>query len=527
LEPNSRTHNEEVKIAEKPRPATDLATSEVAAAGLHAGDLPRQIVIAAAIVAIATAISLALRPQFAATNIAMIYLLGVVATALRCNRNISVAACFASVAAFDFFCVPPYFTLVVSHSQYLITLVGMLVVALVISTQTSRVRAQAAAALGREARTETLYRLSGRLADKNQVFELARAAADFAEETFGLSAVIFLPGEGRISFSRRTSDLLLLPRAEEAAAQWVFENGMRAGAGTRQFRDSSGLYVPLKGSRNIEGVLAVVPPQGKSLDQERVHLLELFAGQTALAIERTASQHAADEARFKMQAEEMRSSLLSAVSHDLRTPLASITGAASTLRSQEEKLPIETRHELLDSIADEADRLGRLVANLLDITRLESGVEVRKDNYPLEEIVGSVLRRMERQLRNRPVLTRLPESLPLVHVDDVLIGQLLVNLLENANKYTPEGTPIELAAEADGDAVVLDVLDRGPGFPEGDERRIFEKFYRRGIKGVRGVGLGLPICKAIVEAHRGTIEAFNRPGGGAIFRIRLPLGTQL
>jgi two-component system sensor histidine kinase KdpD len=182
---------------------------------------------------------------------------------------------------------------------------------------------------------------------------------------------------------------------------------------------------------------------------------------------------------------------------------------------------------LLDSIADEADRLGRLVANLLDITRLESGVEVRKDNYPLEEIVGSVLRRMERQLRNRPVLTRLPESLPLVHVDDVLIGQLLVNLLENANKYTPEGTPIELAAEADGDAVVLDVLDRGPGFPEGDERRIFEKFYRRGIKGVRGVGLGLPICKAIVEAHRGTIEAFNRPGGGAIFRIRLPLGTQL
>jgi two-component system sensor histidine kinase KdpD len=217
---------------------------------------------------------------------------------------------------------------------------------------------------------------------------------------------------------------------------------------------------------------------------------------------------------------------LSAVSHDLRTPLASITGAATTLRSQGDKLSAETRHELLDSIADEADRLGRLVANLLDITRLEAGVELRRDGYPLEEIVGSVLQRMERQLRHRPIETTLPENLPMLYVDDVLIGQLLVNLLENADKYTPADTPVEIAAAVDGDAVVLDVLDRGPGFAEGDEQRIFEKFYRRRMNGARGAGLGLPICRAIVEAHRGSIEAFNRSGGGAVFRIRLPLARQ-
>jgi two-component system sensor histidine kinase KdpD len=203
--------------------------------------------------------------------------------------------------------------------------------------------------------------------------------------------------------------------------------------------------------------------------------------------------------------------------------LASITGAASTLRSQEDKLPAETRYELLDSIADEADRLGRLVANLLDITRLESGIEVRRDAYPLEEIVGSVLQRMERQLRHRRIETHIPEDLPMLYVDDVLIGQLLVNLLENANKYTPQDAAIELGAEAHGDAITIEVRDRGPGFEEGDERRIFEKFFCRTVKGVRGVGLGLPICRAIVEAHRGTIEAFNRPGGGAVFQIRLPL----
>jgi len=324
--------------------------------------------------------------------------------------------------------------------------------------------------MGREARTQMLYRLSGRLAGESRVFDIARTASAFAEEVFPCRVVIFFPEDGRIDFSRRSSDVLPLPRSEEPLAQAVFESGEKAGPGTRKSRQASALYVPLKGAREVTGVLAAIPNSSTPLDREQIQLLELFANQTALAIERTSSHHAAEEARVRMQTEEMRSALLSAVSHDLRTPLASITGAASTLRSQSDRLSPDTRNELLDSIADEAERLGRLVANLLDITRLESGIELRRDGYPLEEIVGSVLQRMERQLRNRPVETRLPENLPMVYVDDVLTGQLLVNLLENADKYTPEGTPIELTASANEDAVVLEIRDRGPGFAEGDER---------------------------------------------------------
>jgi len=282
--------------------------------------------------------------------------------------------------------------------------------------------------------------------------------------------------------------------------------------------------VPLKGVSRIVGVMAILPsPQGETLKTDQQHLLDLFANQTALAIERNLSQNAADDARMQMETEEMRSSLLSAVSHDLRTPLASITGAATTLRSQSDKLAPQVRDELLESISEEALRLSRLVGNLLDMTRLESGVELRRDLYPLEEIVGSALQRLEPQLAGRDMLVSLPEDLPLVNADDVLLGQVLVNLIENATKYSPPASAIEIAAQAVAGAVQLEVRDRGPGFAPGEEKRLFEKFYRGQSEGVRGAGLGLAICRAIVVAHRGSIEALHRPGGGAIFRIRLPL----
>ena len=336
--------------------------------------------------------------------------------------------------------------------------------------------------------------------------------------------MIFLPEDGRISFAQRSCDRLPISRDEEPIAQWVLDHGEKAGRGTENYSGAAAFYLPLKGAREIAGVMAIVAGDNGSFAGDQTQLLELFAHQTATAMESARSQQSAEAARIQMQSEQMRSSLLSAVSHDLRTPLASITGAASTLRSQGEKLLPETRQELLDSIAEEAERLSRLVSNLLDMTRLESGVELRRDLYPLEEIVGSALQRMERQLSQRRVTTHLPDSLPLVSGDDVLLGQVLVNLLENATKYTPEGTPIEVAAESSGDAITLEVRDRGPGFAPHEEQRIFEKFYRGRSDCARGAGLGLAICRAIVEAHRGTIEAFNRSGGGAVFRIRLPLG---
>ena len=469
-------------------------------------------------------VALGLRPYVTATNLVMVYLLGVVAVALSCGRQVSVLASFLSVAAFDFFCVPPYFTFRVHDYEYLLTFAAMLVVALVLSTQTARIRKQAADATVREARSETSYRLSRRLAGQNRVFDMARTAAEYTSEVFQASVVIFLPEDGRISFALRTSDRLPMSKEEEPIAQWVLEHGEKAGRGLETYNSATAIYLPLKGAREMVGVIAVVPGHNGSFAGDQMQLLEIFAHQTATAIESTRSQHAAEAARIQMQTEQMRSSLLSAVSHDLRTPLASITGAASTLRSQGEKLLPETRQELLESIAEEAERLSRLVSNLLDMTRLESGVELRRDLYPLEEIVGSALQRMEHQLSRRQVTTHLPDSFPLVSVDDVLLGQLLVNLLENATKYTPEGTPIEVAAESSSDAITLEVRDRGPGFAPHEEQRIFEKFYRGRSDGARGAGLGLAICRAIIEAHRGTIEAFNRAGGGAVFRIRLPVG---
>jgi two-component system sensor histidine kinase KdpD len=486
----------------------------------------REFAVAAAAVAVSTLVALALRPYLAPTNLAMVYLLGVVAVAMRCSRQVSVVTSFVGVAAFDFFCVPPYLTFVVADYEYLITFAGMLVVALVISTQTARIRTQAANAVEREARTETLYRLSRSLAGQTRVFEVARTAAECAEEVFQTPVVIFLPDDGKITFRRRTSEHLPIPRAEEAVAQRVFDHGQKAGKGIDARSDATAFYLPLKGSREVMGVMGILPGGDHRVSApDQVQLLEVFANQTALAIERTRSQHAAEAARMQMQTEEMRSSLLSAVSHDLRTPLASITGAASTLRSQGERLPPEVRKELLDSIAEEAERLSRLVSNLLDMTRLESGVELRRDLYPLEEIVGAALQRTECQLAGRRVTTQLPDSLPLVFVDDVLLGQVVLNLLENAVKYSPAETPIEIAAEAEPDTVTLEVRDRGPGFIPGEEQRVFEKFYRGKPQGARGAGLGLAICRAIVEAHQGTIEAFNREGGGAVLRTRLPLGN--
>jgi two-component system sensor histidine kinase KdpD len=487
----------------------------------------REAVLAAAIVSIATLASVALRDSLAPTNLAMIYLGGVVAVAMRCSRWISVTSSFLSVAAFDFFCVPPYLTFAVSDYQYVFTFAGMLIVALVVSTQTARLKEHAAHAAVREARTEALYRLSSKLAGETRVFEAARAAAALAEEVVGARVVMFLPEDGRLSFRRRTSDQLPVPPSEESIAQWVFDHGHKAGLRTDAHADATALYIPLRGARETFGVLAVLPdPENRIFAPEQQLLLEVFAGQTAVAIERTLSQRSAEETRVRMQTDQMRSSLLSAMSHDLRTPLASITGAASTLRSQGGRLPAETRQELLESISDEAERLGRLVGNLLDMTRFESGgVELRRDLYPLEEIVGTVLQRMESQLEGREVSTDLAENLPMVFVDDVLLGQVLWNLLENATKYTPPASPLDLAAFEQEGAVIIEVRDRGPGVPPGEEERIFEKFYRgqsRTTSGkVPGAGLGLPICRAIVQAHRGTIQALARPGGGTIFQIRL------
>ncbi|MBY0505896.1 MAG: sensor histidine kinase KdpD [Bryobacteraceae bacterium] len=478
---------------------------------------------AATAVALCTLVSLLLRPALAPTNLAMIYLLGVTVVAMRCARRVSFMAAFLSVAAFDFFCIPPYLNFSVNDYEYLLTFAVMLTVGLCISGLTARVRQQAEHAVERESQTQALYQFTRELGGETRRFEVARLAGRIIGDIFSAPVVIFLPDEaGRISLKRRTTEQLPLPASEEGIAQWVFDHGERAGQGEDTLPGASATYLPLGTAPRVHGVLAIL---GEAVRlPERRHLLEVFAGQTALALERATSGAAAAEVARRMEAEQMRNSLLAAVSHDLRTPLASITGAATSLLAHGEGFDEGTRRGLLEDIAEEAARLGRLVNNLLEMSRLESGAEVKRGWHPLEEIVGAALTHLDHRLAGRAVKVDLPPDLPLVSVDDVLLEQVLINLFENAVKYTPAGSPVDLVAGREGDAVSLEILDRGPGWPPGEERRVFDKFFRGPAGNQPGAGLGLAICRAVIAAHGGAIEARNREGGGAVVKVTLPIG---
>jgi two-component system sensor histidine kinase KdpD len=482
------------------------------------------------VVAACSAVAALMFPHFAPANLIMVYLLGTILAAWWLGRGPSILVSVLSVAAFDFFFVTPYLTFAVSDTQYLVTFAVMLAVAIVISTLTTRVRAQAEASRQRERRTAALYSMTQELASKRGLDELLRATTRHVAEVFSSRVAVFLPdSDGQLA--RRAGELGPGPddASELGVARWVHEHGQLAGRGSATLPGARALYLPLTAARGTVGVLGVVPPSDEALAApEQLHLLETFAAQTALAIERVALVDEAQQARLRSETERLRNSLLSAVSHDLRTPLATITGSASALVEQETELDATERRELAQAIQEEADRLNRLVQNLLEMTRLESGgVRLRKDWLPLEEVVGSALARVEKHLGRRRVDIRLPRDLPLVPLDPLLVEQVLINLLDNAIKYTPSDTPIEISAAVEGPAVSVTVADRGPGFAPGEEARVFDKFYRGQDTGARsGAGLGLAIARGIVEVHGGQITAEPRAGGGALFRFTLPLETK-
>ncbi len=484
-------------------------------------------VAALVVVAISTAIAWAMFPYFAVSNLIMVYLLGVIIVATRYGRGGSLLATLLSVAAFDFFFVPPYFTFAVSDTQYVVTFAVMLVVALVISGLAVRIRAQAESARERARRMASLYAMSRELASTRGVRGLLEVAVRHISEVFGARVVVLLPqSDGRLAPDEGAVAQFPLDASELAVSQWVHEHGQVAGQGTDTLPGASGLYLPLTGSRGSVGVLGLRPQDPRPLQApEQLHQLETFASQTALAIERARLAEEAEQAQVRAETERLRNSLLSSVSHDLRTPLASITGAASTLLDNEAHLDAGTRRDLLESLHEEADRLNRLVQNLLEMTRLESGaLQLHTEWHPVEEVVGAALGRFGKALAGRALTTRVPSDLPLVPMDDVLIEQVLINLLDNALKYTPPGSPIEVTAADTGGAVLIEVADRGPGLRPGEERRIFEKFHRsEATPTVRGAGLGLAICEGIVTAHGGRIWAENRPGGGITVRFTLPV----
>src|SRR5215813_6908716 len=489
------------------------------------------------VVMLCTALDWLLFPTFEKANLVMVYLLGVVVVAMHGGRFAALLASVLSVAAFDMFFVSPNMSLAVAHLEYLVTFGVMLLVALVISSLTVRLRQQAEAARHRERRTAALYALSRELASTRDTDGLLRAAARHVYEVFESQVSLLLPdatghlrqwdaGADGLSSGLGRQALFALDTKERAVAQWVYEHRQMAGLGTATLPSAEALYVPLLGTRGAVGVLGMRPAAPRRLlAPEQIHLLETFANQTALGLERATLAGEAQQAQVQVATERLRNSLLSTVSHDLRTPLTAIAGAASGLLEDNAPLDPSTRHELCQTIAEEAHRLNRLVNNLLDMTRLEAGaVQVHKEWQPLEEVVGAALTRLEAQLHDRPLTTHLPPDLPLVPLDTVLIEQVLINLLDNALKYTPPGSPLALTAWATEDAVTIEVADRGPGLPPGEEQRIFDKFYRVQRPPMpSGTGLGLTICRGLVEAHGGQMWAENRPGGGTVVRFTLPL----
>lgn len=475
---------------------------------------------------VATALATAVFDHLDHSDIILLYILGVVVVAVRFGRGPATLAAVLSVAAFDFFFTPPYFTFAVADGKYLLTFAVMLVVGLVISGLTERVRMQAEAARVRERRTAALYSLSREFAQLRHERDIAASAARHIGDSAGGRVVVLLPGaDGELVPVPGTHAELVADAREQSVARWAFEHGP-AGRGTDTLPAVAAMYSPLTAAGRTIGVLGLVPEHAGDLEDPQARaLLATYCNQTALALQRVMLAQEADHAELRARAEEMRSSLLSSVSHDLRTPLAAVTGAASTLLQQGDELPAATRRDLLQAIHEEAARLGRIVANLLDMTRLESGALVlRKEWTPIEEPIGTALGRLEAQLGERAIRVDVAPDLPLVQLDPILAEQLLVNLLENAAKYGGDG-PIEVRAADNAGAVVVEVADHGPGIPSGSEQRIFEKFYRASQGGrAGGVGLGLAICRAIAMAHGGSITAANAPGGGAVFRATFPAG---
>jgi two-component system sensor histidine kinase KdpD len=481
---------------------------------------------ALAITAACTLLAQLMYPYLELSNLVMVYLLGVTATGLRFGRGPSVLGAVLNVAAFDFFFVPPRFTFAVSDAQYLVTFGVMLTIALVIANLMANVRQQTRVAGARERRTALLYRMSRELAATRGTAEIARIAVKHVAEGFQCAAVLLLPDhsgklqsprEPPVEGSYRGSDL--------AVAQWVLDHGRRAGFGSDTLPAAPALYLPLGDARRLLGVLAVLPHNRRLvLLPEQLHLLETFAGQIGLALEREKLSSQAETARIASQSESLRSTLLASISHDLRTPLAVLAGAGSALAQHGAALNENTRQALAQTIEIRAREMSELISNVLDLTRFESGaLALRRQWESVDDLAAVALERMHERLGDHPVDLQLADELPPVFVDATLIVQLLANLFDNFIKYTPAGSRVTVTAVPEGAFLRVMVDDDGPGLPPGDPARLFDKFQRGDGEGViAGVGLGLAICRAIAQAHGGSIRATARPGGGARFEFTLP-----
>jgi two-component system sensor histidine kinase KdpD len=473
-----------------------------------------------------TLVATPLRFYFDLANIVMLFLLTVVLVAVKFGRGPAVMAALVSVASFDFFFVPPRFSFTVTDVQYLLMFAVMLAVALITGQMTAGLRYQARVASYREERARALYEFARDMSSLLQTDQVVEAASKFISTTFQAKVAILIPDEqDRLQLATGAGPA---PNIDlRAAAQWAYDKAQPAGAGTDTLPSSEFLYLPLRAPMRTRGVLAIRAANRRVLMiPEQQRHLDTFAALVAIALERVHYVEVAQQALIRMESERLRNSLLSALSHDLRTPLAALVGLAEWLELTKPELA-GVQRDTARAIAEQARRMSALVNNLLDMARIQSGdVQLRREWQSVEEVVGSALKAAQPALTRHRVEVSLPRDLPLVEFDATLIERVLYNLLENAGKYTPEGTVVRIAAEASGNELRVAVSDNGPGVPQGQHEAIFDKFTRGSRESATpGVGLGLAISRAIVEAHRGRIWAEDNPGAGARFCFTLPLGN--
>lgn len=466
---------------------------------------------ALALTALATAAAWTMDGAHALASQAMAYLLVVVFAAFRYGRLDSVLAAFLGVGALNFFFVPPRYTLSVENTDYGFTLVVLLIVSLVVSGLASRLRAETAQARLRERRARQMHVLADSLAAASGVDALVQRSLEALRGEFG-DATLMLP---------RADGVLAVPEGVDAdASRWVLAQGVAIGPATGYWPELARWYVPLPGDAAALGVASVTAAArgGIAIAEDLEHLVAM-ARQIGLALQRERLALRARDSALEARAESLRNALLASISHDMRTPLAAILGAASTLTSQ--KLGDAERDALLHSIEDEARQMTATAENILQLARLTAdGASLRRGWESVGEIAGTVVGRLRRRGEARLAL-RVDDRLPLVEVDPVLVEQLLANLIDNALRHAPGDHPVEVSVTARDDHIEVTVEDRGPGIGPGDPALLFEKF-RRGAHAQGGAGLGLAICKAIVELHGGTLSAANRGGGGAVFLFTLP-----
>jgi two-component system sensor histidine kinase KdpD len=500
----------------------------------------RSLAIALAGVTAATAVGYPLKSSVAAANIAMLYLLMVAAVAYWGDRRSAAVSALLGVAAFDILFVPPFGSFAVSDTQYLITFAAMLTVGLSIAGLTARLRNAVETARERENRAAALYALSRELAAARDEPSVAAVTARHLHDGLRADAVVLGPGPDPSTLNTLaaagTPDWL--DTKERPVARWTIDHGKPAGAGTATLPASVARYVPVPagvGDRAALGLRTQAP-----LNPAQVMLAEAVASLAGQALDRVRLIDSREQARVEAESERLRNALLSSVSHDLRTPLAGIAGAASTIKDAGETLDPATRALLIDSIVGESARLNELIANLVFATRLDAeggGIDLRREWTTVEEIVGAGLAPHRDALAKRPFRVTGLADLPMLRVDNAMMPQVITNLIANALRHTPAGTPIAVSAWVDDDRVVVKVADEGPGVPSADSAKVFERFFRgktarltdaapttdQAGRGDGGLGLGLTICRGIVQAHGGRIWAEANHPRGAAFLFSLPI----